>query len=539
MTTPRRTTTTAALCAMSLALAIVLLRSMLVVWAHSPTWDEQYHLWRGLLLTASPERTEWNDPPTVEAVLAFPLWALDLAPDAAHLKQPLRYGQASTQTLQWIIAAWKSLLLLPLLAVAFVWTRELYGTAAGWLALGLIVFEPTLAAVTPLATPDSLGVTGITVAMYLAWRAARYPTNVNLAIAGVGCSVGVLLKHTAVIAPLAAGAFMAIYWIAQREKSAEISIGRLIFRRLAMMWLVSAASLWVMTGLDWSRPDQWGRHLSAEYDDGWSIRTDVINPAMMRPMPAGMYFGSLAEAYSHGEEGHLAYLAGRTSYRGWWYYFPVVGSYKVPIGFAAILLVAMLCLRRSFSAGDAWLIGAGAIWLVFVASSGINIGFRHALPGYILLLIASSRLLLRDQAKWVRAAAVIAFAAGAVHVLAAHPDYLSYINRPDDRAYLVISDSNVDWGQSLKQLRRWAENRDQTLSVVYFGDPQTPWVQVYLGDRAMEIEPGELPESGLLAVSAALEPRHSAYRMLRSQQPVAVLGDGAMRLYAMPAAAGN
>ncbi len=44
MTTPRRTTTTAALCAMSLALAIVLLRSMLVVWAHSPTWDEQYHL---------------------------------------------------------------------------------------------------------------------------------------------------------------------------------------------------------------------------------------------------------------------------------------------------------------------------------------------------------------------------------------------------------------------------------------------------------------------------------------------------------------
>ena len=86
----------------------------------------------------------------------------------------------------------------------------------------------------------------------------------------------------------------------------------------------------------------------------------------------------------------------------------------------------------------------------------INIGLRHFLPAYVFMLLLASRSLWKPG-RGTTITAWAALAVAALHVLAYHPDYLSYLNLPRDRAYLSISDSNIDWGQSLKQVRAWID----------------------------------------------------------------------------------
>ena len=61
----------------------------------------------------------------------------------------------------------------PLLVVVFRWSRELYGPAAGLVALALAAFSPTLLAHAPLITPDvPLTATGV-LALYLFHRSGH------------------------------------------------------------------------------------------------------------------------------------------------------------------------------------------------------------------------------------------------------------------------------------------------------------------------------------------------------------------------------
>ena len=319
--------------------------------------------------------------------------------------------------------------------------------------------------------------------------------------------------------------------------------------------VVAGGCLWAFTGFDISRPEQWGRHISTVYGEEWSIGADLVNGWMSRPIPAGMYVGSLVEAYNHGVGGHMNYFDGQVTMGAGLRYFPVVATYKIPIGYAvvAVLAAASLLWCRPERA-ELWIIGAAAIWVWFVMSSGITIGFRHMLPGYVFLLLLCSRAVApatrsgngsadrstatKRATTIARALAVVGWAAGAAHVTAAHPDYLSYVNRPEDDAYLVISDSSMDWGQSLKQLRRWldAHPTDHRPLTVLNWMYEPNYIPAIVGDRATPLNPGApLPEGGLIAISASWQVWYPQYRQLSQHTPLATLCGGAMRIYDLDA----
>ena len=60
--------------------------------------------------------------------------------------------------------------------------------------------------------------------------------------------------------------------------------------------------------------------LSVVYDEGFSFKADVVNGALMRPWPAGVYLASLAGAHDTAVNGHPGYLMGQYRRTGWWYY---------------------------------------------------------------------------------------------------------------------------------------------------------------------------------------------------------------------------
>jgi hypothetical protein len=534
--------------AILVAAAVVLPRSYLIAQAHSESVDDSYHLRRGLaFLTRSLAASglELNDPPLGEGIIALPMLVTNLIegrePDDDRLyEEPNR-----AETIAVRIALWNSLLFVGFLGVVFGWCRRIYGTRSGFLAVALFVVDPNFAAHIPIAALDVVGVEGIVIGAFLAWQYFEQPTTLRLFAMGCGLALALMLKHTAVVLPLIIGSAAVVQWavLPWRERQPwatwkrDLS-GRL--RALAALGLFVPASIWALSLFDCSSP------LSPAAVERQSIGSDggpprggkAIRVALERsfhldgPWPAGCYLRALRLGLGHGMSGHLSYLNGEHRDKGWWSYFPIVASYKVPMGIGAVLVLAILSLWQRPPRSSEWeLLVPMLAWTLFALTSKINLGFRHFLPAYAFMLMLGSRCDFGRASKW-SALAWAGVAAAAIHGLSYHPDYLCYINAPRTKPYLAISDCNVDWGQSLKQVKAWLDEHPQgkkRVSLFYFGNEEGS-VEYYLNDRVVSLDQfSPRPTDGLLLISpvrlAGAYELADPYAALRSHEADAVIGN--------------
>lgn len=533
--------------ALVVAAAIVIPRSVMIARAHSDSYDDDYHLTRGLaFLTRSFGTVDlrMNDPPLAEGLIAVPMLVTNAMEGRSATDDRLfdRPGRAETLALR--MAVWNSILFLPLVGVVFHWTRKTYGTRSAWLAVGMLLLEPTFAALIPIPTPDIAGVSGIAVGCFLAWRYFERPATGRLIAAGVGTAAALLLKHTAAILPVVILAMAGLQWVVKpwldrQDWSAWWSAVPRRIGALTSMGLVGVISLWALTLFDISppvSPTTSDHALSADQQSA----TGSVHSTRMRlekalrltePWPAGIYLRAFRTGLAHGMKGHEAYLFGERRLLGWWYYYPAVAAYKVPIGISLVFLLALLSLRHSPPRWAEWgLLMPLAAWTLFLMKSKVNIGFRHFLPAYLFFLVMASRCLAAWSWRW-SLAAWSAVAVAGLHVATFTPDYLAYINYPRHKPHLAISDSNIDWGQSLKQVREWVDSRPpdgRPISLVRFGKDQGG-IRYYLGDRVRAIPDGaDPPTRGVLIISGVLEaspydPRE-VYRTLWPHKPEAQIG---------------
>ena len=111
------------------------------------------------------------------------------------------------------------------------------------------------------------------------------------------------------------------------------------------------------------------------------------------PWPAGCYLRAFRTGMGHGMTGHLSYLNGERRDHGWWSYFPIVASYKVPVGIGMILLLSLISLWRLPPRWAEWgLFVPMLAWTIFALSSKVNLGFRHFLPAYAFMLMLGESL---------------------------------------------------------------------------------------------------------------------------------------------------
>ena len=104
----------------------------------------------------------------------------------------------------------------------------------------------------------------------------------------------------------------------------------------------------------------------------------------------------------------------------------------------------------------------------------IHNGIRYLLPVYPLALVLAGKLpQLIGRKPLARLVPAVGALATAIGVLSAWPDYLPYVNAlfgGPDRAYRLLGDSNVDWGQDLEQLGDYMrENGVDRVALAYFG----------------------------------------------------------------------
>ncbi len=125
-----------------------------------------------------------------------------------------------------------------------------------------------------------------------------------------------------------------------------------------------------------------------------------------------------------------------------------------------------------------------------------------------------------------------------MHTTLLLPDWISYVNWPRQNLHLKISDSNLDWGQALPQVREWVDVNagDRPVYLKYFGTPHrmTTRVERYVGDRVTLIPPRERPPEaeGLLIISPiwvtgaykSQDVRQDVYASLREVEPIDTIG---------------
>jgi hypothetical protein len=513
--------------AVLVAILVLVPRSWHVAANSSPCRDDQYHLTHGLWMLGAADTGTLNDPPLGEAILALPLRIAGVNTEHGRRPDVIFDQRISPQAILEIVAVWKALLFVPAVAIVFCWCRQLYGTASAWLAVALMLVEPTIAGHLPVAALDTLALEAVIVASFAVWRYVQSPSMMRLAIAAIFVAVALLVKHTA--APVVVSAVIVVL-IAARRRGESM---RRAVNAVAVAGIICLVSIWVLCGFDFSKPAELGYLSGVQYDNRFSLAR-TVEPAMSIRWPAGIYLSSLINAADHLRSGHEAFLWGRHSRQGWWYYYPAVAMYKVPIGVLLVFAIAMLSFlwRRPRWEELSLAIPAAACGAMIVFG-GVNVGFRHALPAWGLMLMLASRAV-SSAPMVVKLLAWLGVGAAAIHVTLCHPDYIAYINAPWPKPYLAISDSNIDWGQSLPAVSRWLDARPAN-------DHRPVWVDFmetavgkpidhYLDGRVklVGIDSVDPPNSGLLVVTpwwiAGLYGRGEQYAYLRNEVPDGVIG---------------
>jgi hypothetical protein len=394
---------------------------------------------------------------------------------------------------------WWLLLLYALLAA-----RSLGGPWAGRIAVTFLALEPTFLAHASLATTDISVAACVLAFAYHFWQGRDEEWTWRVLVPGLWMGLAALAKASGPVF-----AVLCMFAIELQRRWGRTEAPRIPFRHdFVHIGLIGVAVMFVYCGSDWQpQPDalRWAN----------SLPEGVGKPLAFGAVKAFPIFPNAAEGFvrqvTHNARGHGAYLLGVESKSAIWWYFPVTLTIKLTVPLLLLAAAVLLFARRQ--AGNAALAAAAAL-LAFSVTCRVQIGVRFMLPLVALAIVglsaAAARAMEARPTAWAAglAAALLVNLAGAY---TAWPNGLGYINSlygGPERGQWAVSDSNLDWGQGVPELARWArENSPGPLAVWYYGaDPavkRPPFQPVQLHEGDIDANLRAL-EGRWLAVSACL-----------------------------------
>ena len=354
------------------------------------------------------------------------------------------------------------------------WTRGLFGERSAWAACGLLVCSPTVVGHAGLATVDLAGAAAVCWALFALWYWRLRPSWKRSLL--VGAAIGV-----AQVCKFSAAGFLALPLAAILASWCRESADRPRWRQLAFHGLCLTAAgglvVWAAYGFDTGEIHSY-RHDRA-MDNGSPLPVGELLQGRRAPAPV-FWAGFVDMAYLQAD-GHPAFLFGEKSQHGWWYYFPVALVLKSTPSLVILAFLGGWLLwrqRRMFLTDDAfWLpgIGVAGVLLPSIAST-MNLGVRFVLPVYPLLAVlasaAFSTKLTPPARSWaLRFLPMVLLGWHAIESALVHPDYLAYFTPPArSQDYLLLADSNLDWGQDKARLAAFLqENQIEDMLVMVSG----------------------------------------------------------------------
>ncbi len=507
-------------------IALLVVQSFSASLRKSPVFDEPAHIAAGLsYLATGVFAANAQHPPLLKELAAVSLRMAGVGwpaagPPGAGMEWPIGNAiiaqNGPDRVLFW--ARLPFILLTALLGfLVYWWGRQLAGDLAALGALFLLALDPTIVAHSSLVATD-VGFAAFTVLfLYALWRQLQKPGWKSVLFAGVALGLVLCTKFSAVaLLPVAA-----ILMLASGRKPADCA------KEFAGMCLAAAV---------------------------------VIDVLYFSPAGILHYVEGTRRVNADHNADYLVFLAGELRPR-FTYYFPAVWLLKEPIAALVSAAIGLFALRRLSKLARLFLIVPAAVLFAGYLFAADDFGVRYLIPIFVFAYLIGGvglAALIGSGVRWKRGLAAVLCGWMALAAIGIYPDHLSYFNeaacvldRPGSIGLdggarcgtLWLDDSNVDWGQGLKQLNSWldANGRGRTVRLAYFGTfPAAAYgIQAQVVNAAALLQP---PVSGLYAVSAHLVARMPAFAdrtpgasdWLRRTVPTAIVGH-AYYIYEIPA----
>jgi hypothetical protein len=463
--------------------------------ANTITWDEPDHIYAGYMSWKGDFGLNPEHPPLVKFVATLPLLGMQLnvpeLQDRPYRLQAVLGGRdfifhndADKLVFRAQLAA--SIFTLLLLVIVFLTAQEMFGTTAGFVALGLLVFDPTLLAHGALVTTDAIQACFLLASIYAFYRYIKVPSIGRLAITGLAVGLALASKHSSVLVfpMLVILAGIEIFRRKSATMTSQPSIGKRSARlavALLIIGLVSVGILWGTYGFRYSARGN-GLKLNPPME---AQLNQVPNRTEARMLGEFARLHLLPESYIYGfahvlfsAKSFNSYVFGKAYPHAVWFYFPVAMLVKSSLTFLILLVISI------------WVIASGRFQkkrelsfllippLIYMAASmlgGMNIGIRHILPVYIfvaILIAGATSVLIKSRRQWLYAIVVLLLFQ-AISVTRTFPNYIGYANEAfggPKNVWRFLSDSSADWAQQLHAVKRYTDEHNiQRCWFVYFG----------------------------------------------------------------------
>ncbi|MBN1384750.1 MAG: glycosyltransferase family 39 protein [Elusimicrobia bacterium] len=343
--------------------------------------------------------------------------------------------------------------------IIFLWARKTFNDDnCALFALAFYCFSPNILAHSGIAGTD-LGVTFfIILALFLFRNCIENPSHINIILAGVAAGLALSSKFSAVL-------LIPIFIFTVLLKKDRL-------KNIINIVLIITASILVVT---------------------------IV------------YFGSLGcfiEGIKNvfgivGDKGTLTFLNGKYSTEGFrnYYVFAFLIKSTIPVIILAVISIILFKKIPATTFDKIFLLVPVIVFFAAASYSKTQIGLRYILPVYPLLFIYFSGLVkIRFSHSLIEAQrrsrfigtlslshsltflpSVICYLLLVAHILCAlrtYPHYLAYFNEfigGPENGYKYLVDSNLDWGQDLKFLKKYLKGKDVNLIECYFGQGDTKY----------------------------------------------------------------
>ncbi|MFN8018508.1 MAG: glycosyltransferase family 39 protein [Acidimicrobiales bacterium] len=341
------------------------------------------------------------------------------------------------------------------------------------------------------------------------------PTLGRAAALGAMIGVGLASRHTMLV--LAAfAAVVVVHRLRRTPREAATQV--------AVLALVSVAVLWAVYLV--LSPGGSSSSVQASFEGLISQQGSASLPVRIignLPLPlawrAGFAYLDLTST------ARPSSLLGQSWSGGRWWYFPMSALLKVPLLTCAVVVAGWVVAVRRPGGRRALLTYValpGLLLWLFLVAQPLNLGLRLAMPTVALAFVGIGALA-RQRAG---VSAVLGLSLLALVVSAPHS--LAWTQRPFTPSYRWVSDSNLDAGQALYEVRRWAEVHDRP----YVAIDTTRGMTVGGGSRSLaDVDPADVRGWVAVGVTPLMQTRVRELAWLRKYCPVGAIGGGSVLVY--------
>ncbi len=376
-------------------------------------------------------------------------------------------------------------------------SSALYGKQGGLLSLFFFVFCPNMLAYSGLIVPDMPLTAFSFISVYYLWVCLKNDNVRNRLLAGFSLGLALLSKFTALLLLPCVPVLSAAFMIRERKN---------YLVRAAFIIAVAVLVLFLGYGFD-------------------------ILP----------YFQGIKYQLTHANDGHSSFLMGKYSIHGWWYYYVVVFLLKTPIPVLLLFIMALVIYfikPRTNRIDSLFLLLPIMVIFVFFSIEHQSIGIRYILPIYPFIFAFIGSLRITGKRYRYCLCVLAAWYVGTSLYIAPH--YLAYFNEfigGPENGYKYLVDSNLDWGQDLKGLKKFMDRHGvRRISLSYFGadSPQRygikyDWLPSHhlynpAPGKKVSIPPGQLIAVSATNLQGVYLENNDLFKWLLQYQPVAKIG---------------